>query len=177
MKNKKPIIINLFGSPSSGKSSIASKIFSYLKSYHINAEIVPEIAKQMIYQHNEMALKYQFFIGNTQLFWQKAIEDSADVVIAESPYILSIIYNKSHPHLTSGFMEEFHKQNNINYFLKRSDKNYQASGRIHSIEETRILDKDISDMLKLNSIYFQKVPLKESDLKNMLKEIKKKVLS
>lgn len=165
------VIVNLFGGPGVGKTSLGSDIFAQLKKKHISVELVPEVAKQMIYQSNQAAIKYQFFIGNTQLFWQKSVEDHVDVVIAESPYILSSVYNQTHPHLTSGFIEEFKKQNNINYFILRKNNAFDVSGRIHSFEESKSLDKEILNMLKSNSIDFREIELNQYTVEEILKDI------
>ena len=41
------LVINLFGAPGAGKSTGAAYIFSLLKMYGINAELITEYAKDM----------------------------------------------------------------------------------------------------------------------------------
>ena len=49
---KKPIVVNLFGSPGAGKSTGAADVFSRLKKLGINAELVAEFAKDKTWEHN-----------------------------------------------------------------------------------------------------------------------------
>ena len=48
----KTIVVNLFGSPSAGKSTTATGLFHQLKLKGINCEYVSEFAKHVVWQEN-----------------------------------------------------------------------------------------------------------------------------
>lgn len=50
------IIINLYGSPGSGKSTAAAYIFSKLKMKGVECELVTEVAKDLVWDENSKAL-------------------------------------------------------------------------------------------------------------------------
>lgn len=56
------IVVNLFGTPGSGKSTGAAYIFSQLKMAGINAELVTEFAKDKVWENNEEVFKNQAYM-------------------------------------------------------------------------------------------------------------------
>ena len=63
----KCIVINLFGVPSAGKSTGAAYIFSRLKMAGVNAELVTEFAKDLVWEENTVALGNQLYVFSNQL--------------------------------------------------------------------------------------------------------------
>ena len=57
---KNPIIVNLFGVPGAGKSTGAAYIFSQLKMAGVNAELMPEFAKDKVWEENKEAFKKRY---------------------------------------------------------------------------------------------------------------------
>ena len=60
--NRKPLIVNLFGSPGTGKSTGAAYIFSKLKMAGINAELVTEFAKDKVWEETHAPFKNQLYM-------------------------------------------------------------------------------------------------------------------
>ena len=60
--NKMTICCNLFGSPGSGKSTMAALVFSRLKMLNINCELVTEFAKDKVWENNNTALANQLYV-------------------------------------------------------------------------------------------------------------------
>ena len=56
------IIVNLFGAPGAGKSTLAAYIFSKLKMRDINVELITEFAKDKTWEKNFSALKNQAYM-------------------------------------------------------------------------------------------------------------------
>lgn len=156
MQSKLPLIINLFGGPCIFKSTIAAELFAKLKWNKVSCELVQEVAKQKIYEGNNKSLELQFQIGFNQLYNQRIVMDNVDVVITDSPFILSNIYNISSPHLNIGFVREFEKFNNLNYLLIRKESEYTVNGRIHSYEDALAIDQKVKSFLLMEKIpYFE----------------------
>ena len=87
------ILINLFGGPGVGKSTGAAYVFSQLKMRGINCELVGEFAKDKVWEENWVALKNQAYIFGKQYYKIARCADQVDVVVTDSPVLLSLIYN------------------------------------------------------------------------------------
>ena len=179
--SKSPLVVNLLGGPGSSKSTSAALLFSILKRKDINAELVTEFAKSAAWENNVKAIENQAYIFGRQCYEISRCADEVDVIITDSPLLLSIIYNHD-KRLTENFnlsvMDVFNSYNNLNIFLKRPEK-YNPKGRFHTSNEAKILDNEILDVLEERKIpYIQITPNDDGyqfiiDLIiNKLKEIK-----
>ncbi|MBQ6863286.1 MAG: hypothetical protein IJO14_03495 [Clostridia bacterium] len=153
LKQQNPLIVNLFGAPGAGKSTGAAYIFSKLKMHGVNAELVTEFAKDMVWENNATALKNQAYMFGQQSFRLSRCANQVDVVITDSPLMLSLLYNRD-PVLSSGFSETvysvFNSYDNMNYLLIR-DKQYNPVGRMQTEEES---DQILSSLRLLLSEYY-----------------------
>lgn len=134
----KPVVINLFGAPGSGKSTGAAYIFSQLKLRDVNVEYITEFAKDMTWQHNAKALEDQVYMLGETYHKVFACRDQVDVIILDSPILLALYYNKD-PSLGEPFRQlvvNLHnKFDNINFFVNRVKK-YNPVGRSQTEEES-----------------------------------------
>ena len=89
------IIVNLFGAPGSGKSTGAAYIFSQLKMLGVDAELVTEFAKDKVWENNTEVLNNQTYVFGKQHFRISRCADKVDVIVTDSPLLLSAIYNHS----------------------------------------------------------------------------------
>jgi len=143
------IIVNLFGGPGSGKSTGAAYIFSELKMRGINVELVTEFAKDKVWENNHEVFKDQLYIFGKQHFKINRVLDKVDVIITDSPLLLSAVYN-SDPVLGDKFNslvnDVFKSFNNLNFLINRVKK-YNPNGRHQSEEESNIKHLEIIKML------------------------------
>lgn len=152
----KTYVVNLLGGPGIGKSTIANGVFYNLKKRGINVEFASEFAKDMVFAGSTNLLRNQSYIfGNQHNRLWTLKEQNVNVIITDSPIILSIIYSKEPSLYFDDFVvEQFNKFNNINIVLKRNEKFYVPEGRVHSLEESKMIDKQIIDILdKYNITY------------------------
>jgi len=165
-------IINLFGGPNCGKSTIASGLFYNLKILDINSELISEYAKIKVWEGNEKTLKNQIYLFAKQHFAIHNVLGLVDFVIMDSPLLLNPIYDKQQCEIFKTLcLSEHNKLNNINFFIKRNDKTFQEIGRIHNLKQSEVLDKQIKDFLENNQIdYYEVTNLEEilEKLKNFL---------
>jgi len=140
------IVVNLTGAPGAGKSTGAAYVFSQLKMKGINCELVTEYAKDKVWEEDTTALNNQAYVFGHQLFRLTKLEGKVDVVITDSPILLSIIYNKDVKRLGPAFNEVvkncFESFDNINFFIHRV-KPYNPAGRLQTEEESDKLSEDI----------------------------------
>ena len=146
------ILVNLFGAPGAGKSTGAAYIFSQLKMRGINAELVTEFAKDKVWEGSKAVFENQAYIFGKQYFRISRCADQVDVIVTDSPLLLSILYNNDED-LGGTFdavvRKVAKKYNSKNYYLKRV-KDYNPSGRFQTEEESdeiaielkRLLDRE-----------------------------------
>jgi nicotinamide riboside kinase len=153
---KKPIVVNLTGSPGAGKSTGAAKIFSELKMLGINCELVSEFAKDKTWEHNDTALNCQEYVFGKQSYRLARCRDEVDVIITDSPLPLTIIYTKDEKlvePMTNLVMTIFDSYDNINFFINRT-KPYNPKGRNQTAEESDAISLRIKELYnKLNIPY------------------------
>lgn len=145
---KKPIVVNLAGSPGAGKSTGAAKIFSELKMLGINCELVSEVAKDKTWEHNFIALNCQEYIFGKQSYRLARCRNEVDVIVTDSPLPLSIIYTKDkaiREPLTKLAMAVYNSYDNINFFINRT-KPYNPKGRNQTAEESNVLSSEIKEL-------------------------------
>lgn len=157
--NKMTICCNLFGSPGSGKSTMAALVFSRLKMLNINCELVTEFAKDKTWERNFSALSNQVYVFAKQYFRMDRCADQVDVIITDSPLALSPYYNKDpdiHKPLCELAVRIANKFNNLNYFIKRVKK-YNPIGRNQTEAESDKIAIDLKNMLKDYDIPYTEV--------------------
>ena len=152
---KETIVINLIGGPGSGKSTITSGIFYNLKKNGIDCEMALEFAKDKVWEESYRTLDGQIYVFGKQYHRLWKLLGKVDVIITDSPLILSAIYNKEQSDYFENFIiEQFKKFNNKVYFIERNPSQYQENGRMQNLEEAIEKKEKILDILKRNNISF-----------------------
>lgn len=150
------IVINLFGEPGTGKSTAAMDITARLKRKGISAEYVSEFAKDKVYENNKEVFQHQEYIFGKQSFKIGRVRNKVQVMVVDSPLILSIVYNNDKT-LGEDFDKTvrnvFDSYDNRNYLLTRKHT-YEDEGRFQNEEEALEVRKQIINALnKLNISY------------------------
>ena len=137
----KPKVINLFGGPCAGKSTVMAGLFWLMRCQGYNVEMCPEQIKNAVFEKHPYAFVYQELIFAEQLKKMLALKDyGVPYIVTDSPLLLTKVYGKN---LSSGFQqfvdEELAGFTNYNIFLSRCF-GYNRSGRVHSLEDAKKLD-------------------------------------
>ena len=151
------ILVNLFGAPGSGKSTGAAYIFSQLKMRGINAELVTEFAKDKVWEGSKAVFENQAYIFGKQYFRISRCADQVDVIVTDSPLLLSIFYNNDED--LGGTFDAVvrrvaKKYNSKNYYLKRV-KDYNPSGRFQTEEESDEIAIEIKHLLDREGVEYK----------------------
>lgn len=155
-----PIVINLLSGPGAGKSTTRAGVFSLLKLHGINAEEAPEFAKDLTWEQRHATLKNQYYVWGKQHHRQFRLND-VDVIITDSPLILSIIYARVHGIENVEFenmvFRSFNEFNNVNFFIDRKKK-YNPKGRNQTEEQAKELDNIVLETIRELGVQYIEVP-------------------
>ena len=157
------LVVNLFAGSGSGKSTTAAGVFHALKRKDLNCELVTEYAKDLVWDESYKMLLDQLLIFAQQNHRLRRLEGKVDVVITDSPILLSIVYNKAYnPYgsynkdFNDFIMDTFNRYDNMNYFLKRTKK-YNPIGRLQTEEEAKAIDIKIKSLLDFYNIGYTEI--------------------
>jgi hypothetical protein len=151
------IVVNLFGGPGVGKSSMCASVFSYLKWKGVDCEMVLEYAKDCVWSNTESLLKNQIFIFGQQHNRIFHLLGKVNVIITDSPLLLSIIYDTKKDRIFRELvLSESQKLNNFNFLLSRRKK-FNPNGRIHTEEDAKNIDKLSTDLLNDYNVPFKEI--------------------
>ena len=132
------LVVNLFGAPGAGKSTGAAYIFSKLKMAGVNAELVTEFAKDKVWEESKAVFQNQAYIFGKQYFRISRVQDKVDVVITDSPILLSSFYANDEvlgEEFDALIMKVFNSYDSMNVFINRV-KPYNPSGRFQTEAES-----------------------------------------
>ena len=180
------MLVNMFGAPSSGKSTIAANVFARLKTDGIPAEFISERAREVIAKFKFKKIKtmsdeMQLEILEAQYHAETYFKHSTDYpVIADSSTLLTLAYG------TESFFQRYGDRvqqlvNNIVsemdvvFYLPLRDSVQDDPNRIHNYEQCLEVDSKIRNIL---NTYLKNQPhIKIVELTGGIQEMTDKVLS
>lgn len=155
------IVVNLYGAPGAGKSTGAAYVFSQLKMRGVNAELVTEFAKDKVWEGSKAVFENQAYIFGKQYFRISRVKDKVDVVVTDSPIILSCFYGKNDPILGEEFNAFVKKVSasfcSLNAFIDRV-KPYNPVGRFQTEEQSDEISQKLQDLLASYGVQLQHYP-------------------
>lgn len=141
------IVVNLYAGPGSGKSTTCAGVFSKLKLAGVNCEMALEYAKDKVWESSFKVLDNQIYVFGKQLHRLWRLKDQVDVIITDSPLLMSILYDSSkNTNFKNLVLDQYNSFNNLNYFINRNDS-YNPKGRMQTIEEAKKLDVELQEIL------------------------------
>ena len=144
-------VINLIGSPGTGKSTIASELFAKMKWQGFDVELVSEYAKELVWEQRQETFKNELYIFAKQQHRLFRLNGKVDYIITDRPLILSVFYNNKYGNGSENFknivFEEIEKFHNIDIFLNRT-KPYVTKGRNETEEQSKAFADEILKLVK-----------------------------
>ncbi len=141
------LVVNLYGSPGTGKSTTCAGVFYHLKRAGVNCEMAREFAKDKVWEESYKVLSDQIYVFGKQNHKLHRLNGKVDVIITDSPLPNSIFYDSSRSECFKDLVLETHfKYDNMNIFLSRV-KEYNPAGRLQTEEEANEMTKDMANML------------------------------
>ena len=150
----------MFGAPGAGKSTGAAYVFSKLKLAGVNAELVTEFAKDKVWEESKAVFQNQAYIFGKQYFRISRLQDKVDVVITDSPILLSSFYEDD-PVLGDEFdalvTKVFNSYDSMNVFINRV-KPYNESGRFQTEKDSDEISKELATFLQQHELDYIQYP-------------------
>jgi dephospho-CoA kinase len=168
MKNK-PLIVNIYGGPGSGKSIICANVFSELKWKHITAEMALEYVKEEVWEENYSAIYNQLFILGNQHQRIHRLIDKVDVILIDSPLLLSIHYDKTkNDNFKNYVLDIYNQYNNLNIFIERNDSEFEIKGRYHDLNQSKQIDLELKELLEENNFKYHSFKMEKESVNKIL---------
>ncbi len=170
-------VINLFGGPGSGKSTVAAGLFYEMKMKHLNVELITEYAKDLIYSETLNVLKKnQRYIFAEQNRRHHILEGKVDWAITDSPLLLSLFYGKNPNDFSEkAFLDlvsdTFRCYDNVNFFLERPNR-FTEIGRDHNLIQSIEIDSALLKILKDEYVEFTRIPTDKHAVGKILSHLK-----
>lgn len=173
------IIVNFLAGSGVGKSTIATDIFSRLKKQNVECELAYEYAKDLVWGRNFETLTNQIYVFAKQFIRIDRLVNKVDVVITDSPLLLSIMFKHHHLFKNDDLKNIFDKlvigvfnaYDNLNYYIERSVP-FNPKGRVEkTIDEAIENDRKIRNILINNNIFYKTMKNTEGDIQFVVKDI------
>lgn len=162
---KHTLFVNLFGGPSTGKSTLCAELFTILKKKNIDCEMALEYVKDLVWEESYKKIENQVYIFGKQQNRLFRLNGKVDIVITDSPLLNSVVYYKGdNPFFKDSIIWEFSKLRNINFYLHRK-VDYVQNGRMQSLDGAIKVDESYKTLLDEYS-----VPHNEIDITNTTAE-------
>jgi hypothetical protein len=150
-------VINLFGAPSSGKTTTMLNLTSDLKLIGLSVENTPEFYKELILEDSyKAAFGGQLYILGEQNRRLARLEGKNEFAVTDCPLLLIGYYTPEEyiPGFSEFVKNLYNRYNNINYFILRKH-NFEKEKRIHSEEQSNKIAEELLEMLNNYKIPFK----------------------
>ena len=128
---------------------------------HKSVEQIPDYAKSLVWQKNFNALRNQYQIAQRQFEMLDLLDGQVQYLVTECALIQILYYNEAYKEnicdvdkTKHQILDWYHRHENINLLVERSDKKYVQTGRLQNEEEARKIDVALKELLIRENIPF-----------------------
>ena len=154
-------VLNLFGGPGCGKSTLSAELFVVLKRRRVSCELVREYVKDWAWEGRPITGFDQFYVVGKQIRKESILYGKVDLVVTDCPIWNSAFYESHYEgtrHL-SELCEAYHSyasEHGVVHrnFLLRRNKPYDTRGRYQNEEEAKAIDVAMEAFLRRNGLPF-----------------------
>lgn len=178
MKTK---VINFAAGPSAGKTTNAMGLASHLKRMRKDVIYIPEYAMQVVVENRIQTLDDQLYIFAKQAHKLYDAKDHYEWVVTDAPLFMMLYYmqeaNKKFDGpesmacwkktLSDLILMTFNQYNNKTYFVDRGNREFRQLGRIHNFEQSKQIDREITQILSDKEIEYTEV----NDLEQVIADL------
>jgi nicotinamide riboside kinase len=177
-ENKECLVVNIIGGPGTGKSILASEVFSKLKRDGVTCDVAWEYIKRKLREKALKVVQSQLYLFGKQQFQLFTMKDEVEVVITDAPLLLFSYYDKTRcPYLRDMVINEYNKYNNLLYFIERDlSVEYETEGRYQDLEGAKEVDIELRKFLDDNNIQYKLIKgIGSNSLETITNDIKNKL--
>jgi nicotinamide riboside kinase len=171
--------VNLWAGPGVGKSTFALGLTYYFKLFGIEAEFIPEYAKEVVRSNALHLFEDQPAIFREQVRRIDTHNSQVELMIIDSPLPLTFYYAKQRctEEFKKEVIEKFNEFDNHNFFLERNPNySYDPRGRYQDESGAKIVDNELKELLKENNIPFEIVQVNgDRSVKSLFTDISHKL--
>lgn len=140
------LVVNFFAGPGAGKSTTAAGVFAELKRRHISTELVTEYAKELTWDRRYSERAWQPKVLGEQSWRIARLQGKGiDVVVTDSPILLSAVYNPGFDTIPALAIELHNRWPSLNFFVRRPDR-YDPRGRTEPLGVARSIDAKVEEL-------------------------------
>lgn len=157
-------VVNLFGPPGVGKSSVRSGLFWLMKSLHLSVEEVSEYAKYLVLTGRTWQLQdEQLYLLAKQHHKQLILRGQYEYAVTDSPLLLCGFY--APPDYLPSFQalaRDAHRSfDNLNFYLTRDldSHTFDSAGRVHDRDAAHRIDGEMREYLASEGIAYTEVSI------------------
>lgn len=170
------VVVNFYGGPGAGKSTLAAQLFGWMKQERMNVEYAPEYAKDLCWEGASPDDQIHIFGEQHRRLYR--LLDKTDYIITDSPLLFSLIYlpegmkkysldgpwgpwRDAFDKLVFNTYQMYH---NVDFEVIRGNRKFIQAGRYHDETQSRQLDQEITTMLD----YYQIPRIKVQTLEEVI---------
>lgn len=163
-------VINLFAGSSTGKSTLASALFTEMKLRGINCELVREYIKVWAWEGRTPGKYDQIYIFGQQAYSEGLLYEKVDYIITDSPLYLVPFYeeylikkNIVAPAVFNFIKHaEDHGVSFHNFWLNRPES-FDPRGRYETKDQAIAIDKALKEWLTTHNVNFTELSETHTD--------------
>lgn len=171
-------VLGCLGGPNSGKSTLAAELFVHMKKEGYRVEFLQEYAKKLVWEKDWDTLNNQYHVSHKYYKTIQAMDGKVDFIILDSSLLNGLWYNRNNKDNTSNvektqemILKWYYQFNNINFFIHRGSYEYQVEGRKESEQESKIIDKELQQILFNLAITWTPIPVDNLSIEKMMDKI------
>ena len=174
----KSCVIQLIGSPASGKSTAAAHLYTALKCMGIDTELSLEYIKPLVYKGIKITPYTQYYIFGHEIEQQASLFNKVSCIISDSSPLLASFYQWYYTKKNTlaeacrDFYKTAEEKNDVqflNFFLPHRE-DYNPNGRIQDKEGALEVERLLRAYLEVENYPFQELKCSDKDRINIILE-------
>jgi deoxyadenosine/deoxycytidine kinase len=151
-------VINIFGAPGAGKSTLAFGLAYRLKLKGCHVDIAHEYIKEKLYEGTPYPFHDQLYTYAKQNKKLNQLNNKVDYIVTDSPSVQCVAYAEKEPDIYRQMaLDYFNQYDNLNFYIERTHE-YQPSGRNQTEEQAKLVGERILTTLNELEIPYTILP-------------------